>query len=1266
MPRGERPLDAGDSTLLRFAADLRLLRKKAGNPTYRQLARSAHYSPATLSEAAGGRKVPSLAVTLAYVRACGGDEAEWERRWHELSEESAESAPRTADGPSPYLGLSPFRTEDALLFFGREQAVDGLLTRLGDQRIVMLFGASGAGKSSLLQAGLVARVQAGERPWDTVVFTPGAEPMEECAVHLAPLVGSTAGAVRAELAADRRGLHRLVRQALVERPAETELLIVVDQFEEVFTLCRDEEERARFVESLVTAAQAEGSRCRLVVGVRADFYTHCTLEPGLLRVLPEAQVPLGPMTSDELRQAVIKPAAGMDCMVEGALVSRVAADAAQQAGVLPLVSHVLLETWYRRRGSTLTLAGYESAGGLAGAVAKTAEDAYTRLAPEHQRLARQLFLRLIVVGEGTQDTKRRVHHRRLDGGDDGMAAVLEHLAGSRLITLDHDTVEIAHEALISSWPRLRDWLAEDREGLRTHHRLTEAADTWESLRHDPGSLYRGTRLAAAQEWAERNEKALSGREREFLDASLAARAHEETLARRRTRRLRQLVAALSVLLLVTGTATGYALHAGSEAAEQRNIALSQKVAEHAITMRAVNPPLAAQLSLAAHRLAPTFESRGSLLSAFTSPFTTRLDHEINTVAFTRDGRTIATGGDDRTVRLWDLTARPPAVTAAIPQLSGEVESLRFIHDGRILAGAFYDGTVRLWDTSDRRAPGPLATLTASAKPLFTVAFTTDEQTMATAGEDGTVRLWDLTAPRAPRPLSSFTAHPATIWTAAFDPAGRLLVTAGDDGTAGVWDVTDPARHTLRSRLPHKNSRVMSAAFSPDGRTVATAGWDHVTRLWNVTDPARPAESGRLRGHTGPLQTVAFSPDGRTVATAGWDHTVRVWDVSVPGAPVAVTTLTAHTNTVWSLTFSPDGRTLASASSDRTALLTDLPGPILTGGAAALSTAAFSPDGRTVAAGGEDFAARLWDVTDPYHPQALPVLTGHKGQVKSVAFSPGGDLLATGGIDGAVRLWRTSEPSRPALLAEIDAHVEGIRSVAFHPLGGLVASASPSDNVVRLWDVRDPRRPRSAGALPPQGSGTLALAFAPDGRTLATTQEKAVVLWDVTDPGRPTPLARAEGHTDHVQGVAFAPDGRTLATAGLDSTVRLWDLSGRRRVTALSVSHGHTDAISSVAFAPRGPLLATAGLDRTVRLWDITDRRAPVALAALSGHADRVYSAAFSRSGGHLVTSGEDRTVRLWQVDLEQVAGRVCDLSFPRIAAPEWSRHFADLAYRPPC
>ncbi|CCH31028.1 hypothetical protein ABZ816_02020 [Actinosynnema sp. NPDC047251] len=1233
MARRERPLADGDGPLLSFAADLRRLREEAGGPTYRELGTRAHYSAATLSDAAGGRKLPTLAVTQGYVRACGGDVDAWTERWHRVA---AALAPPPEDDPDdgPYVGLGTFQPEDADRFFGRDRLLGELRDRLERRSAVAVFGASGAGKSSLLRAGLVA----GE-DGPVVLFTPGARPWEECAVRLARLGLGSPGSLLAELA-DPRGLLRLVRR--LDRP-----LVVVDQFEEVFTLCANRRERSGFITGLVTAAE----HARVVLGVRADFYSHCTASPELADVLRDGTLVVGPMTTDELREAITRPAAQAGCAVEGALVSRLVGDAGGQAGALPLVSHALRETWRRRRGNTLALTGYEAVGGLDRAVANTAEAAYTALEPGRRELVRQVFLRLTALGEGTEDTKRRVARAEL--ADPEVAAVVEHLTRARLLTAGRDTVEISHEALLRSWPRLRGWLVEDRDGVRLHRGLTEATGTWLAHDRDPGSLLRGSRLAAARDWAAGGGDLLSAREREFLRVSAEQADRERVVESRRSRRLRRLVAVLSVLLLVAAGATGFAVTAEQRAAEQRDVARSQKAAADAVALHPANPALAAQVGLAAYRLAPTVEARSALLGAYAAPFATALRLKVNAVAYTRDGTRMATGGDDRTVRLWDVTEPlRPVGTAELADQPDDVESLAFSPGGGLLVASHYDGQVRIWNLENPREPVLLTGFAAHEDPIYQAELSPDGTLLATSGAAGRVRLWDVRAPRRPAALGEFTGHEGIVWRVAFSPDGARLATAAEDGTARLWRVADRVE---LARIDAHAGPVRSLAFSPDGVRLVTAGADHTARLWDVTGP--PRALGVLAGHSGEVQTVAFSPDNRTVATAGWDYATKVWDTSAPDRPVLLNTITGHTDTVYSVTFSPDGHVLASAADDGTALFTEVPGPVL-GGPPSWS-ATFAPDGRHVVVGGEDHTARLWDVRNPRRPVPGPVLADATAPVKSTVFGPDGRFVAAGGIDGTIAYYDTSDPAHPRRVTTV-AHDASVRSVAFAPQGGLLATAG-DDFTVRLWDLADLR---PLGVLRSEGDeGIHATAVSPDGRVVAGVMNHRIRLWDVTDPRGPARLADLDGHTDRATSVAFSPDGRTVATGSLDRTARLWDVTDPRAPRQRAVLAGHSGVVQSVAFAPDGRSLATAGFDRTARLWDLTGAE-PGAVAVLAVHTDRVYSVAFH--GRTLVTAGEDGSARLWDVDPESVAGWVCAAARPRITESEWERYFPGSAYAPPC
>ncbi|MFD9701415.1 helix-turn-helix domain-containing protein [Lentzea sp. NPDC059081] len=1258
MPRGERPLDAGDSALLRFARDLRLLRERAGSPTYRELSTQTHYSPAVLSQAAAGRRLPSLQVSLAYVRACGGAEAEWEDRWREVAAEMEPPEPVAGSDTSPYVGLAAFRTEDAERFFGREPLIGELMSRLAEHRVVVVVGASGSGKSSLLRAGLVPRSSS-----PVVLFTPGAHPLEECAIRLDRYAGTVTGPPTE----DRRGLHRAVRRVM---PDDTELLLVVDQFEEVFTLCHDPEERARFIEQLLTAAQSENSGCRVVLGVRADFYSHCTTHPELVDVLRAGQVTVGPMTADELRLAVVQPAVRAKCTVETALVTRIVAEASGQPGVLPLVSHALLETWRRRRGTTLTMAGYEHAGGIEHAVAHTAETVFTELTAERQRIAKQLFLRLCELGQSTEDTKRRVSRSELDTSDPNTRTILENLASTRLIVLDEDGVEIAHEALIRSWPRLRGWLAEDRDGLRIHRGITEATAGWLALHRDPGSLYRGIRLHAARDWAG-PEAPLSPAERDFLAASNSAHTEEQAAIRRRARRLRQLVGVLTALLLVAAGTTVYAVDAGQAVTGQRNTALSQKVGAEAAKLRPGNPGLAAQLSLAAFRLAPTAEARSSLLSAAAGPVTTLLTGHrdiIQSVAVSTDGRLLATASSDHMVSVWDIgDPHQPVQLAVLTGHTDTVWSVAFHPSGTVLVTTSEDKTARLWDLTDPRHPGEIATLTAHDRPVIAAAFTSDGGLLATASGDHTVRLWDSTDPRNVREAGIITGHSGPVVRVAFGHGKRMLATSSWDGTVRLWDVADLRAPQELTRLGAHGDRPGSLVFSPDDTVLAAVGTDHTVHLWQVADPSRAEELAVFADEGKSVFAVTFSPDGRVLATTNLDRTVRLWEVATPRRPRELTVLSGHAGPVLTARFTPDGRTLATAGFDRVARLWDIPGPVLTGHDSAVYALTFSADGRVMATGSYDGTVRLWDVRDARRPRQLALVTGHTAAVNAVAFSPDGRVLVTGSLDHAVRLWDLADPERPGALAALTAHSESVQAVAFGPDGRTLVTGS-ADHSIRLWDVTDARQPRQLVVLTSETDvdNIESVAFSPDGRTLAAgTSGHVVRLWDLGDRSHPSELPPLKGHVDSVKSVAFSPDSRTIATGSADHTVRLWDVADPRHGEEIAILTSHTETVHAVAFSSAGDTLATASADVTARLWDVQNPGEPTETAILTGHAKRLYAVAFRPGGRILATGGEDRTTRLWEGDAERAADWVC-ANMRALTPGEWSEHFPGVEHQSPC
>ncbi|MFH8403817.1 hypothetical protein ACH4FX_03450 [Streptomyces sp. NPDC018019] len=1279
MPRAERPLDPGDSPLLRLAADLRRLRAQAGSPTYRVLAERAHYSAAALSGAAAGRQLPSLAVVSAYVRACGGDARQWERRWREVAAELAAEAavPERAGAKegerAPYAGLAAFRPQDADWFFGRERLVGELATRLERQRFVALFGASGAGKSSLLRAGLLPRLRTRNTHRIPLFFTPGGHPLEECAIHLAPHTGRAPGRLRGDLLADHAELNRVLRQIAVLTSDDAEVVVVVDQFEEVFTVCGSERERTAFVTALVTAAQAPNSRCRVVLGVRADFYPHCTQHAQLVEALRDAQVTLGPMTSCELHRAIVQPAVRAGCRVEGALLAALTAQVHGQVGMLPLLSHALLETWRRRQGTTLTLAGFHAVGGLDGALSQSAEAFYTALTDRQQGLARHLFLRMTALGEGTEDTKRRIPRGELDETAD-LTAVLDRAARARLLTLDRGHVEITHEALIRSWPRLRRWLAEDRDRLRLHRQLTEAAQEWEALGRDPGALYRGTRLALAKGLLQQDETTLTARERAFLDAGLAAEAAEHAAVRRRARRLRRLVALLAVSVVLSAAAALYTVGAERRATEERNSALARKAVAQAAALQVRDPALAAQLRLAAHRLAPQAETRDSVLSTSSQPYTARLTgHHRGTThaAFRPDGTVVATTSMDRTIKLWDVRDRHrPRELSTLRGHTATVQAAAFRADGRLLATVGWDRTIRLWDVTDPERPRRLSAVTGHSADISALAFHPTGSVLATGGQDGTARLWDVADPRRPRALAVLRNHRDNVSSVAFSPDGTTLASADYDATTHLWDVARPAdpRH-----LTTLTSAGYATAFSPDGKTLATAGSGRTIQLWDLP-PRRPPRprTASLAGHTDVINALAFSPDSATLASASTDDTTRIWLTAGPGGPpTPLTVLTGHTDMVSSAAFSPDGTTLATASDDYSVRLEDLRA-LTARHTGIVYSVAFSPDGRILATGSADRTVRLWNVTDPAAPSRIATLTGDGEAVHTVAFSPDGRMLATGGAAHTIQLWDISDPRRPERIATLPGPAgtpggpgSGVMSVAFHPRGHLLASAG-TDQTIRLWDLTHPARARRLAAIPSRTGSLMAVSFHPGGTVLAASGvDPTVRLWNVTDPRNPKKLRSMTGHTD-ITGLAFVAHGDLMVSYSADRTVRLRTVTPAGSARELSVLRAHTATLQDAAFTPDGSSLASAGNDQIVRLWDTADPRHPTEAARLTGHTAKIYSVAFHPRGTALATTDADGSVRLWDTDLDRVTARICRTVHPVITRAQWDQYFPGVAYTPPC
>jgi WD40 repeat protein len=1080
-------------------------------------------------------------------------------------------APESPITICPYRGLEAFREEDAAFFAGRTAFAQELLKFTLGKDLVSVVGPSGSGKSSVVQAGLVPLLRRQLPPattWDSITFTPGSDPFHRLASALIPLLDpdkdiverlAMAEELGTNLAGGRARLESVVDLAIQKSNGTGRLLLVADQFEELFTLA-PEPCRRPFTRALLGALGK--ARFTLLVTLRADFYSQIiTLDRELSDRLAPAQVNIGALTQDELRQSVTGPAELVGLKFESGLVDRILNDVGNEPGNLPLLEFALTGLWSRRQNRTLRNAAYDDIGGVTGALAQRAEAEFARFTPEEKTAARRLFSRLVRVArpeEGAEDTRQRLNLQATDEASEKVARALA-APNVRLLVMGgpeasregrQQTVQVAHEALIRNWERLRSWLNEDREFLLWRQRTQVQVEQWDVHRRDPGYLLRGAALSEAEQWLVSRWQDLVTEERDFVGSSVEFRERENEEEKRRrqdeidsAKRLKEVADAradaearrakiLRRSLLASGVLLVLALSTAIYAFRERAVARAREFITASQAAEDTDPEfsvLIAAQGIAAtwpwgHNVLPEAEQLLHRSIAASHVRLTLRPHRssITSVAWSPEGKRLVTGSKDKTAKLWDADTGKELLT--LSGHSGEVTSVAWSPEGRRLVTGSKDKTAKLWDADTGKE---LLTLSQSGS-VESVGWNRDGQRFATGSDDGKVTVWDV---EKGKDLITMQSHNLQTNSVTWSPDGTRLAADGFelDFSVEVWNAaTGKELLSISSRRP-----ILSLAWSPDGRYLATGSDDKTVR---VSGAERGEELLTLNGHSGEVTSVAWNPDGKRLVTASSDNTVKVWDVGVREEFPAV----GH-GYVTSMAWSPDSKRLATGSRIWDAdtgkeLLT------LSGHSGEVTSVAWSPEGKRLVTGSEDKTAKLWDADTG---KELLTLSGHSGEVTSVAWSAEGKRLATGSWDSTAKIWDADTGKE---LLTLNGHRAVVGSVAWSPDGKRLATGS-RDSTGKIWDADTGKEllTLSGHKEPITSSVGWRVAWSPDGKRLVTASSEQVKVWD--------PEMGIELWAFDKNGglVTWSPDGKCLAIA--DGAVRIYAMDirdlmaiARQRVT----------------------------------------------------------------------------------------------------------------------
>jgi WD40 repeat protein len=1163
-------------------------------------------------------------------------------------------------GANPYQGISAFQETDGDRFFGRNAEVEDLWNKFfslyqdgSATRLLTIYGPSGSGKSSLVRAGLIPKLAI--KPLSVrectrvVVMLPGTRPLEALGLVLARIAITNDPSPVEKGAEFKRVLEKnkdgryeglcQIANALLKIESQP-LIVVVDQLEELFTLCKDPVEREAFIGNLLYATADQSKRVAAIVTLSSDFlgkapqysFNKLTVKNSLLVMA---------MDEEGLRQAIVKPAklawnltnskwykpeVERD-LIDAGTVNLLIEQTRGREGILPLLQFALQQIWVGLQAGETPASTLDAIGGVAGALAGKAQRIYDSLEPEEQKIARQVFLGLVQLGEGVKDTRRRTELSRLISYQDNPKQVRKVIGlfahpEERLITLSNngrednkreETAEVTHEALFENWQQLKDWLETSRSDLPLKRRLEEAAVIWDDHGRQGGNLWRSPNLDLLREFQERAGDEMNSLQRDFflasIDAEEAQKQAEEKAAKDKKRQRQVLTGVMSTGLVLTSGAAIFALYQVQQVQRQR-------VAQLAITAEAllVTKPVEAQINaIAAVDLAqsmfvsfPKYSMPSTIRHSLFE--TLRLTREQNrllennsvrSVAFSPDGKTIISGCSDHKLRRWN---------AETGQLLGqpgtdhkeEIRSVAFSRDGTRIVSGSLDTIVKIWDASNGKL---LKSLNGHHKVVSSVAFNHDGSRIVSGSGDNTIRIWDIHTSKS---LTILTDHKNVVNSVAFNHDGTRIASGSSDNTIRIWDA-NTGKPITQPLTGHDNA-IFAVAFSRDGTRIVSGSLDNTIRIWNA-NTGKPITQP-LTGHNDAVTSVAFNHDGSRIVSGSYDNTIRIWDAKIGesiGQPLA-----GHTDAVNSVAFNHDGSRIVSGSRDKTVRIWNANTPFV-GHKSLVFSVAFNHDGTQIASSSRDKTVRIWDRQgDPKNK-----LTGHTDAVYAVAFSPDSKMMVSGGWHNELLLWdiKTDRP----IGKKLTGHNNAVSSVAFSPNGERFVSGS-YDNTVKIWDTNTGKFLKTSTN---HRDIVLAVAFSPDSQMVVSgSQDNTARIWNARTGKH---IFSLSGHQGAVRSVIFSPDSQMIVSGGEDKIVRIWNASTGKRIFSLN---GHQDLISAVAFSPNSQMIVSSSRDKTIRLWNAITGK-PIG-EPLTDNTNTITSVAFSPDGKQIISSG-DNTLRVWDI-----------------------------------